>query len=43
MSKYEMVMKYYASGIWDEQRVRAAVVKGWITAEQFTEITGKAY
>lgn len=43
MSKYEVVQRYYASGIWDERKVRDAVVKGWITAEEFTQITGKPY
>lgn len=40
---FEKIRKYYESGVWDEQRVRNAVVKGAITPEQFTEITGKAY
>ena len=40
---YEKIKKYYESGVWNERRVRDAVVKGVITAEQFTEITGKAY
>ena len=40
---YEKIKKYYESGVWNERRVRDAIAKGVITAEQFTEITGKAY
>jgi len=43
MSKYEKVKYYYDNGLWSIQRVHDAVVKGWITAEQFEEITGKPY
>lgn len=43
MSKYEKVKFYYDSGYWSIQRVRDAVAKGWITDEQFEEITGKPY
>lgn len=39
--KFENVKKFYDGGYWDIQRVRDAVVKGWITAEEFTEITGE--
>ncbi len=38
---YEKIKKYYEQGLWDEQRVREAVAKNVITAEQFKEITGK--
>ena len=47
--KYEMVKKYYNTRMpngeraWNEQRVRNAVVKGWITEEEFKEITGEDY
>lgn len=41
--KYEVVKQYYNLGLWTEQKVRNAVVKGWITAQEFTEITGKSY
>jgi uncharacterized XkdX family phage protein len=41
--KYETVKKYYTMGMWDKQRVRNAVTKGWITEEEFTEITGEPY
>ena len=38
---FEKIKKYYDSGVWSEQRVREAVAKNVITAEQFKEITGK--
>ena len=40
---YEKVKNFYDMGVWSEGRVRDAVVKGWITAEEFQEITGAAY
>ena len=38
---FEKIKKYYDSGIWNEQRVREAVAKNVITAEEFKAITGK--
>lgn len=43
MSKYKKVKHYYDNGLWSIQRVHDAVEKGWITSEQFEEITGKPY
>ena len=44
MSKmFEKVKKYYDKGLWKIQAVRNAVVKGWITADEFKEITGEDY
>lgn len=43
MSKFEKVKYYYEHGLWSIDRVRNAVVKGWITAAQFKEITGEDY
>lgn len=40
---FEKIKKYYDLGVWDERKVRAATVKGVITTEQFTEITGKGF
>lgn len=40
---YEKVKNYWDRGLWNETRVRNAVTKGWITAEEFTEITGITY
>jgi hypothetical protein len=41
--KFEKVLQYYRRGLWSIDKVRNAVVKGWITAEEFTIITGEAY
>ena len=43
MSKYDKVKYYYDTGLWSIQRVRDAVVKGWITAAEFETITGTPY
>ena len=42
-AKFETVKRYYDMGFWTEEKVRNAVVKGWITAAEFKLITGKAY
>ena len=41
--KYEMVLTFYIRKAWNIEKVRNAVVKGWITAEEFAEITGQPY
>lgn len=41
--KFELVKKYYKTHLWNEQQTRNAVSKGWITKEEFTEITGEIY
>ena len=41
--KFELVKRYYDRGLWNEYRVRMAVVKGWITPEEYEEITGEKY
>ena len=38
---FEKIKKYYEEGLWDEARVREAVAKNAITAEEFKAITGK--
>jgi len=43
MSWFEKVKFYYERGLWDIERVKNAVIKGKITAEQFKEITGQDY
>ena len=40
MSKVKL---WYSMKMWNETRVRNAVKMGWITKEEFTEITGKDY
>lgn len=42
-NKFEKVKSYYERGMWDISRVRNAVVKGWITAEEYFIITGEVY
>lgn len=41
--KFEKVKGYFDRGLWNVERVRNAVVKGWITAEEFEIITGIIY
>lgn len=41
--KFEKVKSYYDSGLWNKTRVRNAVVKGWITSEEYLLITGEEY
>lgn len=41
--KYNKVKQYYDSGLWNKMMVHNAVVKGWITAEEYFEITGEVY
>lgn len=40
---FEKVKEYYDSGRWSIERVRNAVIKGWITEAEFEEITGQPY
>lgn len=41
--KFEKVKRYYEDGRWKKSQVRDAVIKGWITAEEYEEITGEPY
>jgi len=44
MSKYfELVKKHYDDGFWSKKKVRDAVKKEWITAEEYKLITGEDY
>jgi hypothetical protein len=43
MNKYDKVKHYFDSGLWDETRVYNAVVKEWITEEEYKEITGNDF
>ena len=38
--KYQKVKEYYDKGFWTKQQVHNAVVKGWITEEEYEEIVG---
>lgn len=41
--KFEKVKSYYDAGLWSKTRVRNAVVKGWITPDEYRIITGEDY
>lgn len=41
--KYNIVKAQYDKGLWSKKRVHDAVTKEWITAEEYTEITGDPY
>lgn len=44
MSKYyNLVKKNYDRGYWGVDKVRDAVVQGWITPEEFYDIAGEVY
>lgn len=40
---FDDIKKWYDDGMWNKKRVRNAVVKGKITAEEYNEITGEDY
>ena len=41
--KYEMVKDFYDRHLWNLTRVKNAVIKEWITPEEFKMITGFDY
>ena len=41
--KFEKVKGYYDGGYWTKNMVRNAVVKRWITEDEYKEITGETY
>ena len=41
--KYEKVKGYFDKGFWSQRQIGDAVKKGWITAEEYREITGEDY
>lgn len=41
--KFALVKKYYDEGMWNKKAVKNAVKKGWITADEYEEITGEVY
>lgn len=41
--KYQLVAYYYEMRMWDLNRVKAAVVKGWVTGAEYQQITGEVY
>lgn len=40
---FEKILTWYREGLWSKTRVRNAVVKEKITAEEYKEITGEDY
>lgn len=40
---YDKVKLWYNMKLWNETRVRNAVVMNWITKEEFLEVTGNEY
>lgn len=42
-TKFQKVKEFYDNGLWSINRVHDAVVKNWITAEEFEIITGVSY
>lgn len=42
-AKFDLVKGYFESGLWRKKAVRNAVIKEWITAEEYEEITAEAY
>ena len=41
--KFKTVKNFYDRGLWSQERVRNAVIKGWITEEEYKTITGEDY
>ena len=41
--RFDLVKGYYDAGDWKLKAVRNAVKRGWITAEEYEEITGEVY
>ena len=37
------IKEYYEHGLWKKKAVKNAVKKGWITADEYKEITGEDY
>jgi len=42
-ANFKKLRNYYKLGYWNEYRLGVAVEKGWITAEEYLEITGQEY
>jgi len=41
--KFEKVKYYYDNGLWTKEMVNNAVVKNWITEQEYEEIVGEPY
>lgn len=42
-AKFDLVKGYFESGLWRKKALRNAVIKEWITAGEYEEITGEVY
>jgi hypothetical protein len=42
-SRYEEVKFYYDNNLWPISAIKVAVVKDWITEDEFETITGQVY
>lgn len=42
-AKFEKVKAYYDASLWNKEAVKNAVVKKWIAAAEYEEITGEPY
>lgn len=42
-ARYEQVKLWYDLGLWSAARVRAGVERGWLSAGEYEQITGKKY
>lgn len=40
---FETLKNCYENGIWTKSQISDAVIKGWITAEEYKEITKEEY
>lgn len=41
--KFELVKNYFDMGMWKKKAVKNAVIKGWITSDEYVEIVGEKY
>ena len=42
-AKFEKVKGFYDMGLWTKNQVKNAVVKNWITTDEYKEITNEDY
>lgn len=40
-SKFDKLKRYYDAKLWNKTNLKMAVKKGWITEEEYKEITGE--
>ncbi len=40
---FDTVRENYIKGLWTKEMVKLTIIKGVITPEQYTEITGESY